>query len=76
MNNSIVSGELQSMKYLNSKPSYKPHAHSTEICWFDKFIKIDAQQLKYNANMRSKHKISLNLDDVRCIIRILLSEML
>jgi hypothetical protein len=59
-----------------SKFSHKLQRKALKLVLFDEFVEIDAEQLKSDAHMTSKHKVVIHVDQVKGIVFILLSQML
>lgn len=73
MNYSVVPCELQRMQDLNGKSSNKAHAHTTEVCGLDELIHVDTQDFKDDADVRPEYKVFFDLNDVGCVVRVVLS---
>ena len=76
MYNIFIFKVFQSVKQLNSEPSNQSQRQAFEIIHFEEFVQVDRHKLEWDAQMRSEHGIVLHVDDIHCVVHVVLFEEL
>ena len=76
MDDVLFSEELEGLKHLDGEASDEGEGYSLEVVVFDKLVEVDGEELEGDDQVGTEDAVVQDLDDVVCVLWILLLEML
>ena len=76
MDDVLVFVEFERVQDLNGEAADEAHADPSELGVFDEFVKVDAQKLEDEADVRAKNEVIFDLDNIGCVFGVQVGDVL